>query len=289
MTKPVIIGISGPVLTSEERRLLHAHRPRGVILFARNIKDKLQLLELIVSIRAEMPAEGVLMVDQEGGRVARLRPPYWPELPPAASLKTPEQAFAHGTALGAMSRKAGFDVIAAPVLDLAYLGASSVIADRAISRDPEIVANLGAKLAAGIISEGMTPVMKHLPGHGRALVDSHLSLPHIDLQEADLAADFYPFQANHLLPWGMTAHILYTALDSKLPATLSPIVIRRVIRGVIGFKGVLVSDDLAMQALQGSPAERATAALAAGCDIALYCPGDMAGNVAVLEAIADAA
>ena len=229
------------------------------------------------------------MVDQEGGRVARLKSPHWPELPPAASLQTAEAAFGHGAALGAMVREAGFDIVTAPVLDLAYPGASSVIGDRAISHDPEIVAQFGARLAEGLISQGIIPVMKHLPGHGRAMVDSHFALPRIGAKPSELEADFYPFRANNNLPWGMTAHILYTELDPELPATLSPIIISHVIRGRIGFEGILVSDDLAMEALQGTPAERAQAALAAGCDIALYCPGDMAGNKAVLEAVPDAA
>ncbi len=269
--------------------MLSRFRPKGVILFARNIQDKLQLSDLTASIREALPPGGVLMVDQEGGRVARLRAPHWPDLPPAASLKTPEAAFAHGKALAKMAQEAGFDVITAPVLDLAYPGASSVIGDRALSADPEIVASLGAQLAAGISSQGVTAVMKHLPGHGRALLDSHLELPHVDVQAAELERDFYPFKVNSQLPWAMTAHILYAALDPELPATLSPTIISRVIRGRIGFKGILVSDDLAMQALRGSPAERARAAIAAGCDIALYCPGDMAGNLAVLEAVTHAA
>jgi beta-N-acetylhexosaminidase len=162
-----------------------------------------------------------------------------------------------------------------------------VIGDRAISGDPGIVAHLGGKIAEGIMAEGVTPVMKHLPGHGRAVVDSHFHLPRIS--EADLSADFYPFFANNRLPWAMTAHIVYEAYDAECPATLSRKVIEGVIRGEIGFKGILVSDDLAMEALTGTPAERAVAALAAGCDFALYCPGDMAGNRAILEAVDDAA
>lgn len=289
MSKPVIIGISGVTLGRGEAELLRKHRPKGVILFSRNISDRLQLSELVASVRDVLPADGVLMIDQEGGRVARLRPPHWPVLPPASSLKTAAAAFAHGATLGAMAREAGFDVVTAPVLDLAYPGASSVIGDRAISDNPEIVAQLGARLAAGILSEGVTPVMKHLPGHGRARVDSHFSLPRIDAQLSELKADFLPFKKNNALPWGMTAHILYTELDAHFPATLSPRIISRVIRGDIGFKGILVSDDLAMAALSGTPAERTRAALEAGCDIALYCPGDLAGNQAVLEAVPDAA
>lgn len=269
--------------------LLREHQPTGVILFARNITDKPQLTDLIAAIRSEIPPDGVLMIDQEGGRVARLKPPQWPELPPAGSLKTEDAAFAHGAALGAMALEAEIDVITAPVLDLAYSGASSVIGDRAISHDPDVVARLGARLALGILSQGVIPVMKHLPGHGRALVDSHFSMPRVDAELSELAADFYPFQANNTLPWAMTAHVLYTNLDPDFPATLSPSIISGVIRGSIGFRGVLVSDDLAMEALKGTPAERAMAALAAGCDIALYCPGDMAGNKAILEAVTDVA
>jgi beta-N-acetylhexosaminidase len=222
------------------------------------------------------------MVDQEGGRVARLKPPHWPALPATATLITAEEAFAHGRSLGAMVREAGFDVAAAPVLDLRYAFADAVIGDRAISSDPRTVAVLGGEIARGIIAEGVIPVMKHIPGHGRAMADSHFALPRI--AEADLEADFYPFIANNTLPWAMTAHIVYEQIDAEFPATISPKVIH-VIRRKIGFSGTLISDDLAMAALTGTPAERAAAALAAGCDIALYCPGDMAGNLAILEAL----
>jgi beta-N-acetylhexosaminidase len=281
--KPVILGIAGPVLLPEERALFKQHRPRGVILFGRNIQDPVQLAQLVADLREALPKGAVLMVDQEGGRVARLRPPHWPELGAAGKLKTPEAAFAHGKALGAMVKAAGFDVAAAPVLDLHYAGASSVVGDRALSDDPEVVAILGRKIAEGMIAAGVIPVGKHIPGHGRALVDSHFHLPRVT--EKDLRADFLPFARNHDLPWAMTAHVIYEHYDPEFPATVSAKVIKNIIRGEIGFHGVLVSDDLAMQALSGTPAERATAALAAGCDIALYCPGDMAGNVAVLEAL----
>jgi beta-N-acetylhexosaminidase len=284
--KPVILGISGLSLLAEERALFRKHKPRGVILFGRNIQDPAQLAELVADLREVLPEEAVLMVDQEGGRVARLRPPHWPALGAAGDLKTAEAAFAHGRALGAMVKAAGFDVAAAPVLDLRYEGASSVVGDRAISGDPEIVAALGAKIAEGMIAEGIIPVVKHIPGHGRALVDSHFHLPRVE--EQDLSADFLPFARNRNLPWAMTAHVIYAQYDAEFPATVSAKVIKDIIRGEIGFLGVLVSDDLAMQALSGTPAARATAALAAGCDIALYCPGDMAGNVAVLEAVGDA-
>ncbi len=281
--KPAILGISGLHLLAEERALLRAHRPRGVILFSRNIQDKQQLSELTAQLREALPPGAVLMVDQGGGRVARLRPPHWPALPAAGTLKTPEAAYAHGLALGEMVKAAGFDVAAAPVLDLRHPGASDIIGDRAFSPDPRVVAQLGAEMARGILAAGVIPVMKHIPGHGRALVDSHLALPRVTA--ADLSADFYPFAQNKNLPWAMTAHVIYEHLDPQHPATVSARVIRDIIRGEIGFSGTLVSDDLAMHALSGSPAGRALAALAAGCCIALYCPGDMAGNTQILEAL----
>ncbi len=280
--KPVILGISALELTAEEAMMLRAHEPRGIVLFARNIANPTQLAELTAQLRAALPTGAVLMVDQEGGRVARLKPPHWPALPATATLITAEEAFAHGRSLGAMVREAGFDVAAAPVLDLRYAFADAVIGDRAISSDPRTVAVLGGEIARGIIAEGVIPVMKHIPGHGRAMADSHFALPRI--AEADLEADFYPFIANNTLPWAMTAHIVYEQIDAEFPATISPKVIH-VIRRKIGFSGTLISDDLAMAALTGTPAERAAAALAAGCDIALYCPGDMAGNLAILEAL----
>ncbi len=283
--KPVILGIAGPVLLPAERDLLREHRPRGIVLFSRNIENPSQLSDLIASLRACLPPGAVLMVDQEGGRVARLRPPYWPALPAAATLTTLPAAYAHGHALGAMVRAAGFDVAAAPVLDLFYEGASAVIGDRALSADPETVATLGAELARGIMEAGVTPIMKHLPGHGRALVDSHEALPVVS---GDIARDIIPFHHNRALPWAMTAHVLYPDLDRVNPATISGIIIQDIIRTRIGFTGTLVSDDLAMHALRGTPAERALAALAAGCDIALYCPGDWEGNRAILGALTDA-
>jgi len=296
--KPVILGVAGLKLRPEERALFLAHRPRGVILFSRNIQDKVQLAELIAELREALPEDAVLMVDQEGGRVARLRPPHWPALPAAGSLKTRPEAYAHGRALGAMARAAGFDVCAAPVLDLHIEGASSVIGDRAINgsgmpwvadadhaldgTSARWTGAMGRRIAQGILDEGVTPVMKHIPGHGRALVDSHTALPRVEVNDIH---DHLPFMMNRDLPWAMTAHIVYSAYDPDHPATLSKTVIERVIRGMIGFTGTLISDDLAMHALTGAPADRATAALDAGCDLALYCPGDMAGNQAILEAL----
>jgi beta-N-acetylhexosaminidase len=194
-------------------------------------------------------------------------------------------ARAHGSALGAIARAAGFDIVTAPVLDVPIPRADAVIGDRAIGTDPVAVGALGADIAWGLLFQGIQPVMKHLPGHGRALVDSHHGLPQVDATNLD--ADFAPFAANRDLPWGMTAHIVYTALDPDNPATFSRRIIADVIRGRIGFTGILVSDDLAMGALTGPPAARATRALAAGCDIALFCPGTPEANQAVLAAVPD--
>lgn len=296
MMKAAIIGLAGPSLTEAERALLAEHPPTGIILFGRNIVAPAQLAALIADLRATLPPEAVLMIDQEGGRVARMRAPHWPELPPAAHLGAlyttdPEaarnEARAHGAALGAIARAAGFDIVTAPVLDVPTAGADAVIGDRAISADPVAVGVLGADIAWGLLFQGIQPVMKHLPGHGRATLDSHHALPHITATNLD--ADFAPFAANASLPWGMTAHIVYDSLDPEHPATFSRTVIETIIRTRIGFRGILISDDLAMNALTGPPESRARRALSAGCDIALYCPGDLAANRAVLEAIPDLA
>ncbi len=292
--KAAILGIAGTTLAPEERTLFAEHPPAGVILFGRNIVDPAQLRDLIAALREALPAEAVLMVDQEGGRVARLRAPHWPELPPAAQLgamfaadpdAARNAARAHGAAIGAMARDTGFDVVAAPVLDVPVPGAHDVIGDRAIAADPAVVGALGADIAWGLMFQGVVPVMKHMPGHGRAGLDSHHGLPRVTA--AALDADIAPFAANRDLPWGMTAHILYEALDLANPATFSRRIIEDVIRGRIGFHGILVSDDLAMGALDGTPDSRALRALAAGCDLALYCPGELAANRAVLEAVPD--
>jgi beta-N-acetylhexosaminidase len=231
------------------------------------------------------------MVDQEGGRVARLRPPHWRAHPPAATLGTLFQAdpaaglraaWLTGALIGLDCLAAGFTIAATPVLDLSVPGAHDVIGDRAFACHPATVARLGRAVANGLMAAGIMPVGKHAPGHGRARVDSHLALP--EVQDADLAADFRPFALNRDLPWLMTAHIVYMSLDPNAPATLSSAVIGNVIRGFIGFEGVLVTDDLAMKALSGAPADLAARALAAGCDIALYCSGDFPTTEALITA-----
>jgi beta-N-acetylhexosaminidase len=303
---PAIVGLSGPVLLAEEAALLRRHAPAGVILFARNVIDPAQLATLVAALRAVLPAKSVLMVDQEGGRVARLKPPHWDAHPPAAAFGAVfardaqaglRCAFAGGALIGLQTALAGFDLVAAPVLDLAWPGAHGVIGDRSFGAEPEAVGRLGRAFAAGMLAAGVQPIGKHAPGHGRATADSHLSLPVVEaplLEAAGLDADLLPFALNADLPWAMTAHILYPAWDGAFPATLSATVIDKVIRGRIGFQGVLVTDDLAMRALMGTPlmgtpltgtpADNARAALLAGCDIALYCAGDLAPTEAVLAA-----
>ena len=287
---PAIVGLAGPALASAEAALFRRTRPAGVILFGRNVVDPAQLARLVADLREVLPGEAVLMVDQEGGRVARLRPPHWQAHPPAGSIGATHAldpaaglraAFATGLAIGRQSREAGFDVVAAPVLDLAIAGADPVIGDRSFSHDPDAVAALGRAMAGGLLAAGIQPVGKHAPGHGRAKADSHVALPVLDdLDPADLA----PFRALAArLPWLMTAHVLYRAADPERPATVSPVIIAQVIRGAIGFDGVLVSDDLSMEALAGTPAERGAAAIAAGCDLSLYGAGLFAETAALLD------
>jgi beta-N-acetylhexosaminidase len=284
--RAAIVGIAGPTLLPEEAALFRAFPPTGVILFARNVQDPGQLAALIASL----PQGADVMVDQEGGRVARLRPPHWRAHPPAAALGRLFEAdpaaglraaWLTGALIGLDCRSAGFTIAATPVLDISIPGAHDVIGDRAFAQHPVTVARLARATANGVLAAGVIPVGKHAPGHGRAHVDSHLLLPKV--AEQDLTADIRPFALNADLPWMMTAHIVYAALDPALPATLSPAVIGDVIRGRIGFEGVLVTDDLAMRALSGDPADLAIQALVAGCDIALYCSGDFAPTEALLR------
>ena len=289
-TRAAIVGIAGPILLADESLLFKAFPPAGIILFSRNIQDPAQLGSLIAALRTVLPADADIMVDQEGGRVARLRPPHWHGHPAAAALgrlfeRAPSAglraAWLTGALIGTDCRDAGFTIAATPVLDISVLAAHDVVGDRAFARHPVSVARLGRAVANGLLAAGITPVGKHAPGHGRAQVDSHLVLPKV--AEDDLSADIRPFALNADLPWMMTAHIVYATLDPGLPATLSAAVIGGVIRGRIGFEGVLVTDDLAMKALSGDPADLAVQALAAGCDIALYCSGAFAPTEALLR------
>lgn len=288
--RAAIVGIAGPQLAQAEAALFRAHPPAGVILFSRNIEDPSQLRLLVATLRDALPARAALLVDQEGGRVARLRPPHWRAHPPAGDIG---QVFATdaraglrvawitGALIGMDCASVGFDVACAPVLDLRRHGAHEIVGDRSFGPAPLAVARLGRAFAAGLLAAGVQPVGKHAPGHGRAQVDSHLALPVVEAN--DLAPDLLPFALNADLPWVMTAHILYKGWDAARPATLSPTVIGEVIRRRIGFEGVLVTDDLAMRALSGAPDELARSALAAGCDVALYCAGDLEPTAALLR------
>lgn len=295
MTAAFVTGLAGPVLSDRERAFLGEARPFGVILFRRNVTDPETLRRLAGDIRECLGTDAPILVDQEGGRVQRLAPPHWRRYPSARQL----QAAAHGdmtlvrdTArlIAADLRAVGITVDCAPVLDLAHPGQSAVIGDRAFAGDPETVAACGRAFAEGLLAGGVLPVIKHCPGHGRGTVDSHLGLPVV---EADLptlgASDFRPFAALADLPAAMTAHIVFTAVDPDRPATQSAAVIGEVIRGGIGFDGLLFSDDLSMNALDGPLGERAGRAIAAGCDIALHCNGDLLEMEAVAAAVPELA
>lgn len=249
-----------------------------------------QLRHLIASVRQILPPDAVLMVDQEGGRVARLRPPEWRNHPAAgvigglfATVPAPaiRLAWLSGALIGHDCVQAGFDVVAAPVLDLFVPGADAVIGDRAFHHDPAITTRLARAFAAGMMAAGAIPIGKHAPGHGRAQVDSHMALPRLpDLRSDELQ----PFALNNDLPWMMTAHIVYETTDPGHPATLSEPIIRSIIRGTIGFRGILVTDDLSMKAVADQPSDSGPRALAAGCDLALYGAGDFNTTQALLHA-----
>lgn len=299
----VIFGCAGTRLDREERAFFRDTDPLGFILFARNCETAEQIRALVGELRAAIGrADAPVLIDQEGGRVARLRPPLGHAIPPARQFGD-----LYGTDATAACRAAqaagrliahdlavlGIDVDCAPVLDLARPETTAAIGDRAFADAGATVAALGRAFAEGLLAGGVLPVIKHMPGHGRARVDSHKELPTVDADAGTLAAsDFVPFGSLADLPLGMTAHIRYTALDAEQPATCSPVVIGDVIRGRLGFDGLLMSDDLAMAALAGSHGARAARALAAGCDIALHCTGqladmrDVAAEVGPMTAIA---
>lgn len=284
--KAAIFGCAGPALTADERAFFRDADPLGFILFARNVETPEQARRLTEDLRSCVArAEAPVLIDQEGGRVARLKPPHWRKAPPARLLgelyaRDPERGL-EATALNSRLLAAdvasiGCDVDCLPVLDIGFPETHAAIGDRAYSGRPEPVAALGRAAAEGLMAEGVMPVIKHMPGHGRATVDSHESLPRVaaarDLLER---TDFVPFKLLSDLPWGMTAHVLYEAIDPAAALTVSAWGVRDVVRGHIGFDGLLLSDDLSMQALGGTLGERATRSLAAGCDIALHCNGGM--------------
>ncbi|MBS0518891.1 MAG: beta-N-acetylhexosaminidase [Proteobacteria bacterium] len=282
--RAVIFGCAGPDLTDDERAFFRDADPLGFILFARNIDTPERARRLVEELRSCVGrAEAPVLIDQEGGRVARLKPPHWRKAPPARVLgelyeRDPEGGLEatrlNSRLLAADVASTGCDVDCLPVLDLAFPETHAVIGDRAYAAMPGAVAALGRAAAEGLLAEGVMPVIKHIPGHGRATVDSHHDLPRVEAPRQDLERlDFLPFRLLADLPWAMTAHVLYTAIDPDAALTVSARGVREVVRDHIGFEGLLLSDDLSMQALGGSLGERAARALAAGCDIALHCNG----------------
>jgi beta-N-acetylhexosaminidase len=282
---PAIFGLSGPVLTADERAFFAEAKPAGYILFKRNCVDRAQLRALTDSLRAlEGRGDVAILIDQEGGRVARMQPPEWPAFPAGAAfdalyevapISALEAARANAQALGLMLSEVGITVDCLPLLDVRTPDTHPAIGDRALGSDPFRVASLGRAVIDGLQQGGVVGVVKHMPGQGRAKVDSHYDLPVVEASEDELANDLKAFQQLHDAPMGMTGHIMFPAWDVERCSTLSPVIVGEIIRGRIGFDGLLMSDDLDMQALKGDVPSRAAGAVAAGCDIALNCWGRM--------------
>ncbi len=278
-----IAGCAGLELSDAERALFARMQPWGFILFRRNIADRAQLRALTAALRASVGRHAPILIDQEGGRVQRMRPPEWPAYPSGrwfGQLNDPLQR----TALARLSarlmahdlREVGVDVDCLPVLDVPVAGAHDVIGDRAYAQDPDEVARIGRAAAEGLLAGGVLPVIKHMPGHGRAQADSHHHLPRVDASLDTLRAhDFRPFRHLADMPMAMTAHVVFEALDATAPATTSRKIISRIIRKEMNYQGLVMTDDLSMKALSGSFTERAGAAYAAGCDMLLHCNGEM--------------
>ncbi len=286
MRTRAIYGCAGMTLGAEERAFFRDTQPWGFILFQRNIHDRAQIRALVESLRAIVgDARAPVLIDQEGGRVARLKPPGWKERPPAQRFGAVyagqheagvEAVYLNARLIAHDLAEVGINVDCLPVLDVPVEGADQVIGDRAFARDPSAIIDLGRAQIEGLLEGGVLPIMKHIPGHGRATADSHHALPRVATAAEELSAtDFVTFRSLDTCPMAMTAHVIYEALDPQRPATTSPKVIRDVIRGEMGFDGLLISDDLSMKALNGALSVRTKAALFAGCDIVLHCNGKM--------------
>ena len=298
--KPVIFGLSGPTLTPDERAFFRDSDPVGFVLFKRNCVDHAQLRALTDDLREVTGREDVpVMTDQEGGRVARMVPPEWPAFPSGeafdrlyeiAPMSAIQAARANGLALGLMLSAAGINVNLSPLLDVRRPETTAAIGDRSYGADPMRVAALGRALLEGMAEGGVLGVVKHMPGHGRATMDTHLHLPTVTASEAELEADLEPFRTLAAAAvFGMTSHVLYQVWDADRPATLSPTVVGEVIRGRIGFDGFLMSDDIDMKALSGTPADKAAGAIAAGCDAVLDCWARMDEMVLIADQLDDMA
>ena len=286
MTKAFIAGCEGLRLTGDERAFFATERPWGLILFARNVSDPAQVADLVTEFRSVVgEPDAPVLIDQEGGRVQRLRPPHWPIYPPGRTysriFERDRAAGMRATWLGARLiaqdlHRLGITVDCLPLLDVPAPEGHDIIGDRAYATDPHTISTLAGSAAEGLMAGGVLPIAKHIPGHGRAAADSHLELPVVTANADDLRdMDFAPFRRLADLPLAMTAHVVYSAFDADNPATTSVTVIEEVIRRDIGYQGCLMSDDLSMKALMGGLGARAAAAFAAGCDLALHCNGDL--------------
>ncbi len=295
--KPVIYGLSGLSLTADERAFFRDADPCGYIFFKRNVATRDQLRALTSELRTLSGRDDVpILIDQEGGRVARMGPPEWPESPagPAfdalydvAPMSAIEAARANAQAVGLMLAEVGINVDCWPLLDVSQPDTTPAIATRAYGHEPMRVAAMGRAIMEGLRQAGIVGVVKHMPGHGRAVVDTHYLLPTVTASEAELEIDLEPFRALNTAPMGMTSHIIFQAWDPDRPATLSPIIINDVIRDRIGFDGLLMTDDIDMKALSGTAGEKAAGALAAGCDVVLDCWARMAEMVEIASLIGD--
>lgn len=292
--RAVILGCSGTALTPEESAFFRDLRPWGFILFKRNIGTPEEVRALTASLRETLGrADAPILIDQEGGRVQRMGPPHWPKYPAGGRFGALGDEAVAMARLGARLMaydlaEVGITVDCAPMLDVPVAGSDNIVGDRAYGATPEAVIALGRAVAEGLMAGGVLPVIKHIPGHGRATCDSHLDLPVVEADRASLSQnDFRPFQALADLPLAMSAHVVFTALDPERPATLSETVIREVVRGEIGFDGLLMTDDLSMHALQGPFRARAEAAYGAGIDVVLHCNGRMDEMRAVAETVPD--
>jgi beta-N-acetylhexosaminidase len=296
MRAAFITGLAGLELMPEEAAFLARVQPAGLILFARNCDTPDQLRALIADARGAIGAGDVLvLIDQEGGRVQRLRPPHWRALPPASNYanlaaRDPERAMRAARLAAQLTAQdllaLGINTNCAPVLDVPVPGSHDIIGNRAYGKTPDDIIRLGRVVAEGYLSGGVLPVIKHIPGHGRATADSHLELPVVATSRADLeATDFVPFRALRDIPAAMTAHVVFTSIDPAAPASTSAIVHRDILRGSIGYDGLLMSDDLGMKALTGRFEDRAAAVIGAGSDVALHCNGNLEEMIAVAAGV----
>ena len=293
--RALITGVSGTALTTDEHAFLRTAQPWGLILFKRNVDTPAQVARLTSSLREAVGRDAPVLVDQEGGRVQRLASPHWPAYPPGAaygriydrSATAGLRAAWIGARLIAADLAAvGIDVDCLPLADVPVPGSDPIIGDRAYGTSPDKVASLAQSIADGLLAGGVLPVLKHIPGHGRANADSHGALPIVDTDRATLeASDFAAFRPLRALPLAMTAHVVFSAIDPLAPATTSATLVGQVIRGWIGYQGLLMTDDISMGALSGPLADRSAAAIAAGCDLILHCNGELGE----MHAVADAA